>query len=374
VLLYKYKTMLENTEFKINPSVSIFVKNKSENQYEVLFLFNGTRKTITYACCNEVINIIKVLGVNNNILGIANKLNISKVQLVTIVEKLLNDNIVQLISKNVIDQNSVFSRQLNFFSNFANTDEKVIEFHNKLVDSSIAILGLGGIGSWVAYNLVKMGIGKVYLIDFDKIEATNISRSCFYNLDDVGKYKSETLAIKLNEVWQTNVAKPFNFKVESVSDFNNLPQLPNLVINCADEPDVEDTNALISKYSHKAKTPYITCGGYNGHLSYIGQTVIPNDSSCWFCYSESGIHEKNIDGYESLIINQAQTNGGTISPICSLIASIQTLEAVRILTKIDSPAMLNKRGEIDFYTLQINYIDIPKLAHCTNCSVIKNET
>jgi len=60
-------------------------------------------------------------------------------------------------------------------------------------DSSAIIIGLGGIGSWIALDLALIGVGTLILIDPDKLESSNLNRT-LYKLNQIGSYK--TLAIK----------------------------------------------------------------------------------------------------------------------------------------------------------------------------------
>ena len=62
---------------------------------------------------------------------------------------------------------------------------------------NILILGLGGIGANVALSLVRSGFKKLTVVDYDKVELSNLIRQFPYSKKDVGKYKTETLKTKL---------------------------------------------------------------------------------------------------------------------------------------------------------------------------------
>ncbi len=69
----------------------------------------------------------------------------------------------------------------------------------KLTSARVAILGLGGLGSHIALTLARMGVGCLHIIDFDKIELSNINRQA-YTLSQVGLYKTEALTALLHEI------------------------------------------------------------------------------------------------------------------------------------------------------------------------------
>ena len=70
---------------------------------------------------------------------------------------------------------------------------------NKFSSSTVAICGLGGLGSNIAVALARAGIGKLILIDFDRVDITNLHRQQ-YKANQIGKYKTEALSENLTEI------------------------------------------------------------------------------------------------------------------------------------------------------------------------------
>lgn len=73
------------------------------------------------------------------------------------------------------------------------------ELQQKLSRATIAICGLGGLGSNIAVLLARAGIGKLILIDFDSVDISNLHRQQ-YKADQIGCYKAEALAENLSEI------------------------------------------------------------------------------------------------------------------------------------------------------------------------------
>ena len=73
------------------------------------------------------------------------------------------------------------------------------ELHKRFSSATVAVCGLGGLGSNIAIALARSGIGKLLLIDFDCVDVTNLHRQQ-YKASQIGRYKAEALAENLLEI------------------------------------------------------------------------------------------------------------------------------------------------------------------------------
>ena len=73
------------------------------------------------------------------------------------------------------------------------------ELHRAFASATVAVCGLGGLGSNIAIALARAGIGKLILIDFDRVDITNLHRQQ-YKADQIGMYKTDALADNLREI------------------------------------------------------------------------------------------------------------------------------------------------------------------------------
>ena len=73
------------------------------------------------------------------------------------------------------------------------------ELQNKISSKTVAICGLGGLGSNIAILLARAGVGKLILIDFDKVDITNLHRQQ-YKAYQIGMQKTEALTYNLKEI------------------------------------------------------------------------------------------------------------------------------------------------------------------------------
>ena len=78
-------------------------------------------------------------------------------------------------------------------------DRHGIEFQEKISSTTVAVCGLGGLGSNIAIALARVGIEKLILIDFDKVDITNLHRQQ-YKANQIGISKAEALKYNLKEI------------------------------------------------------------------------------------------------------------------------------------------------------------------------------
>ena len=78
-------------------------------------------------------------------------------------------------------------------------DRHGVELQNKISATTVGICGLGGLGSNIAIALARAGIGKLVLIDFDKVDISNLHRQQ-YKISQIGMYKTEALRHNLKEI------------------------------------------------------------------------------------------------------------------------------------------------------------------------------
>ena len=109
------------------------------------------------------------------------------------------------------------------------------ELHQAFSSATVAICGLGGLGSNIAIALARAGIGKLILIDFDRVDITNLHRQQ-YKADQIGMYKTVALAENLKEI------APYislEIHTERITEDNVLTLLKDADIICEAFDDAE---------------------------------------------------------------------------------------------------------------------------------------
>ena len=125
------------------------------------------------------------------------------------------------------------------------------ELQQAFSSATVAICGLGGLGSNIAIALARAGIGKLILIDFDRVDITNLHRQQ-YKADQIGRYKTEALAENLREI---NPYIELEAHTERVTEDNAVTLLQGADIVCEAFDDAECkamlTNTVLTEMRDK---------------------------------------------------------------------------------------------------------------------------
>jgi len=166
----------------------------------------------------------------------------------------------------------------------------------KIGEVTIALVGMGGIGNWVALNVVGLGLKKIKLLDFDHIEETNLSRQVLFKERDIGQSKIQVSAKELRERNSSTEVEEYSLCVESSSDLENKLDDCDFVFLSADKP-LGKIQGWINEVCCRLSLPYLPTG-YAGGLGLVGPLVIPGQTACWHCKecSEKSVNFESLHG------------------------------------------------------------------------------
>lgn len=317
---------------------------------------------------DAIMNIVLSLDGSKTVEEIAIEHDVKKQDLDKLLKYLETNGILDAVGeKTDFVEYERFRRPIHFLSEYASSHNELVNIWNSIRNSRVLIIGLGAVGSWVACNLCQSGVNNFILMDADVVEITNIHRQFGYRESDIGRLKTDALEEKLKEYNPAvNVIKE-NIYLDS----NSLHKLDNisidLIVNCADKPNVDTTSLWVGEYSMERNIPHIVGGGYNMHLSLIGQTVIPGQSACVKCFEKKLEEENRIDSSKVKKLNVKNRKVGSFAPMCTMIASMVGMEAIKVLSKKIAPSNVNRRGEFNIYTMDISYKAYERRADCAWC-------
>jgi len=220
----------------------------------------------------------------------------------------------------------------------------------KLKNSTVCVVGVGGLGNPITTRLAAMGVGKIRVVDRDVIELSNLHRQTMFNEDDVGQVKVEVAAKKL---------KKLNPEVEiealpiSVNDYTAL----DVVEGCdvvVDALDSVNARYSLNKACVEKNIPFVT----GAAVGVTGQvfTVLPKKTACYHCLfptlDEETMPTCSIEGVHPSIL--------------SIIGGLEVHEAVDVLIG-KTPKSSEKFLSIDLENLEFSSVKMFKQDECPVC-------
>ena len=154
------------------------------------------------------------------------------------------------------------------------------EIQAVLSAGNVAIAGLGGLGSNVAYSLTRIGVGHLHLIDFDVVDVTNLNRQQYF-MEHVGMYKTEALKSLLMKINPYIEIKTDCVRVTE----ENIKELfcdNDIVCEAFDNPDAKAllVNGIMEYFPEKKLVSASGMAGFGSSNSIVTRRITRNFYLC----------------------------------------------------------------------------------------------
>tara|TARA_X000001036_G_scaffold387122_1_gene382647 strand:- start:1737 stop:2480 length:744 start_codon:yes stop_codon:yes gene_type:complete len=185
----------------------------------------------------------------------------------------------------------------------------------KIFSSNVLIVGLGGLGCPLLTYLASSGVGKIGIVDFDKVEISNLSRQTLFNSKDIGKFKVNQAKKAIGKF--NDQVKIISFKKKITS--KNIKKILNSFDIICDGTDNYNTRYLINDYCVKNKKVLISSAitKFDGQLMKFN---FKKKGPCYRCFMPS---PPNIE-------NNCQTEG-IFSPVAGIMGALQANEVLKCI-------------------------------------------
>lgn len=148
----------------------------------------------------------------------------------------------------------------------------------RLAASRVAIIGAGGLGSNIASMLLRSGVLEMTLIDFDRIEESNLNRQLFFR-DQLGDLKVEALAVTLRRI-DPRVSLTLLPEVLTAENFEQLLGRPDVIVEAVD--GAETKALIINEWSKRlSDIPLVAASGLAGCASANCIVTEQLAENCW---------------------------------------------------------------------------------------------
>lgn len=232
------------------------------------------------------------------------------------------------------------------------------EGQRALSNSSALIIGCGALGSVIANTLVRAGVGKLRIVDRDFLETSNLQRQVLYDEDDVAANLPKAVAAA-NKLRKINSDVEIDSLVADVdaSNIESLCQYDGQNVDVIlDGSDNFEIRFLINDVAVKHSIPWI----YGGCLGADGQTmsIVPGQSACLNCLM--------LDGPPPPGTTATCDSFGILAPIINVIASIQSNEAIKLLSG-NADAVSKKLTVVSMWDNEFRAMDVSQLREQVDC-------
>lgn len=332
------------------------------------FIFVNSRTEVVMEADPVTVQLVDLMDGTRTIreLGAAVSSRVQESEIRELVEFLLENRIVRDASAvtSLPGDLLAFQRQVEFFSDFTDDPTAIQE---RLLIAGVGIIGLGTIGGMIAAQLCRLGVGHLSGLDPDNVSESNLARHALFTQVDIGTPKIQAADRALRAIRPDIDFRGQARAVQGEDDIHEMAETCDIVINCADQPNVAQTSEWVGRACMRSRTPHILAGGYRTHLGFLGPTVIPFESACWQCFAADYRANDPFGklGWEPLASSRA--SGGSLMPLAGMVASVHAWEAVRILTGILPPMMTNRKAEINYVDFAITWYDVKRVPRCSAC-------
>lgn len=226
-----------------------------------------------------------------------------------------------------------------------------IEGQNRLINSSVLLIGLGGLGSPVSMYLAASGVGRLVLVDHDEVALSNLQRQIVHSSEDLKRKKVESARDRLVALNPLTAIETRDHKLDRKAFDELLPTIDAVV----DATDNFETRFEINRHCVRHRKPLIS----GAAIRFEGQVTVfhpgNEDSPCYRClYSD-----------ESSVAETCAQNG-VASPVLGIIGSVQAMETLKVLMGIGAD-LTGRLLLLDALAMEWQSMRFARDPHCPEC-------
>ena len=244
-------------------------------------------------------------------------------------------------------------QQLLRYSRHILLDEIGIEGQQRLLDATVLIIGLGGLGSPATLYLAASGVGKLILCDHDTVDLSNLQRQVAHQTAAIGQTKVESAARTVHAINPEVVCLTISQRAEA-AELDTLIAQADVVLDCSDN---FTTRYAINRACLAQRKPLVS----GAAIQFSGQISVFDfrhaDVPCYNClYPEE---------MEAEALRCATT--GVFSPLVGIIGTMQAGETLKLLMQIEQ-GLSSKLLTLNALTMAIRQINLKADPQCSVCS------
>ena len=221
----------------------------------------------------------------------------------------------------------------------------------KIIDSTLLIIGMGGLGSPAAMYLAASGVGRLIISDFDIVEASNLQRQIIHENAAIGDNKVDSAKRSIQALNPDCMVETINYQLDG-DELKTIIDRVDIVLDCSDN---FATRFEVNRYCVEAKKALVS----GAAVRLEGQMMSYQPHSNGPCYQ--CLYSDAYDTAENCAME------GVLAPVVGVIGAMQALQALMILAGIGE-AFAGKLLVFDAMLMEWRQLTLPRSAVCPVCA------
>ncbi len=221
----------------------------------------------------------------------------------------------------------------------------------KFLDATALIIGMGGLGSPAAMYLAAAGVGRLVIVDYDIVEASNLQRQIIHVDAAIGENKVDSAARSLKALNPACQIKAINYQVDG-DELKAWIDRVDIVLDCCDN---FPTRFEVNRYCVETATPLVS----GAAIRMEGQLMSYQPGLNGPCYQ--CLYSEVYENAESCELE------GVLAPVVGVIGTMQALQAMMILNGLGE-TLVGKLLLFDAGAMEWNQVKLPRSPGCPVCS------
>ncbi len=216
-------------------------------------------------------------------------------------------------------------------------------------DASVLVVGAGALGSPVAAYLAGAGVGRIGVLDSDRVELSNLHRQFLHSTPEIGFPKAHSAVAKLQLLNPEVMVEPYQVRMDE-ENAEGLILGQDLVVDCSDS---FATRYLVNATCCVTETPLVE----GGVVAYSGlvMAIRPGETACYRCaFPEAPPNAPDC------------TTAGLLGPAAGVVGSLMALEALKLLAGLPDP-LTDAFLQVDLARHEYLRVNTARREDCPDC-------
>ena len=222
----------------------------------------------------------------------------------------------------------------------------------RLAQATVLMIGAGGLGSSASIYLAAGGVGHIILVDFDRVDLSNLQRQILYKTADIGRLKVESGADHLKAL-NPDVKLTLIDRMLAEDELMNYAEQADIIVDASDN---FATRFAVNRASVATGTPLVSAAAIRFEAQISVFNPQHETSPCYRCLYK-----------EDMEVEATCTANGVLAPLLGIVGSIQATETMKLIMGLGD-TLQGRLLLIDVMAMEWHSAILPKDPDCPVCN------